>query len=559
MDPTTQPDASMPEARLFEPQGVTGLRRFGGYVDEEFLPQLSGGKAIKVYREMADNDSTVATVLLAFTALTRKVRWRVEPADETPEAEEWATFLEQCLKDLDHAWEDFISEVLTFLVYGWSWFETIYKLRRGPDQKDVRYRSAYNDGRYGWRKFSPRAQESWEQWDFDAEGNTLGMTQSGAPDYASRYIPSAKSIHFRTSVAKNNPEGRSLLRGGYRSWWYVKRLQEIEAVGIERDLTGLPVLEVPQALMAASRTAEQTALYNQLTAMVTRVRRHEREGVVLPTSEYTTADGTTIKTGFRFSLLSTGGRRALDLRPAIESYQRDIARTFLADFVFLGSTPNGSRSLADNKTDTFDAALSGFLDIIEETFHRQATSRLMALNGVPVELYPRLKHLPLEKPELESVGKFVKELTVAGALVPGPKLERFLRDLGDLPQEDPGLVDDHPLPVGDEEVRAAAAPGLAPPTVAESVQDTALNGAQVTALVDVLERTAAGKLPRATAIETVVVAFRVPREVAERLVGEVGRGFAPAPDAAPASTPAPAPAEVEEPEDDEGDDLEGED
>jgi hypothetical protein len=541
MDPLTQPDAPLLDEHLFDQRGVTGLRRFGGYVDEELLPALSGGKGIRVYREMSDNDSTVATVLLAFTALTRKVRWRVEPANETPEAAEWATFLEECIKDLDHAWEDFLSEVLTFLPYGWSWFETVYKLRRGPEQKDPRYRSAYNDGRYGWRKFAPRSQDSWERWEFSEQGDTVGMWQSGAPDYVSHFLPSSKSLHFRTSSAKNNPEGRSLLRGGYRSWWMLKRLQEIEAVGIERDLTGLPVLEVPAALLASAetRTAAQPALYNQLTAMVTRVRRHEREGVVVPSSEYTTAEGVLIKTGFKFSLLSTGGRRALDLRPAIEAYQRDIARTFLADFVFLGSTPNGTRSLADNKTDTFDAALSGFLDQIEETFHRQATSRLMALNGVPPDLYPRLRHVPLEKPELESVGKFVKDLVVAGALVPGPKLERHLRDMGDLPQEDPGLVDDHPMPVGDDDVRPdVPAPGEPPQVGAESVQDTALNGSQVTALVSVLESAAAGKLPREVAVATTMLAFRVARADADALVGEIGQGFVPA--APPAAEPPPA-------------------
>jgi hypothetical protein len=33
--------------------GVTGIKRTGGYIDEEFLPALRGRKAIEVFREMS--------------------------------------------------------------------------------------------------------------------------------------------------------------------------------------------------------------------------------------------------------------------------------------------------------------------------------------------------------------------------------------------------------------------------------------------------------------------------------------------------------------------------
>jgi hypothetical protein len=34
--------------------------------------------------------------------------------------------------------------------------------------------------------------------------------------------------------------GRSILRNAVRSWWLLKRIQEHEAIGIERDLPGFP-------------------------------------------------------------------------------------------------------------------------------------------------------------------------------------------------------------------------------------------------------------------------------------------------------------------------------
>jgi hypothetical protein len=57
---------------------------------------------------------------------------------------------------------------------------------------------------------------------------------------------------------------------------------------------------------------------------------------------------------------------------------------------------------------------------------------------------------------------------------------------------------------------------------------TALNGAQVAALVDVVSQVASGALPRATGVEIIVASFPVTREDAERIMGNVGRGFKPA-------------------------------
>lgn len=53
---------------------------------------------------------------------------------------------------------------------------------------------------------------------------------------------------FRTESVKDNPEGRSILRNAYRSWYFKRRIQEIEAIGIERDLAGLPVIHAPERL-----------------------------------------------------------------------------------------------------------------------------------------------------------------------------------------------------------------------------------------------------------------------------------------------------------------------
>jgi phage gp29-like protein len=57
--------------------------------------------------------------------------------------------------------------------------------------------------------------------------------------------------------------------------------------------------------------------------------------------------------------------------------------------------------------------------------------------------------------------------------------------------------------------------------------DTALNGAQVTAMLEIVAQVARGELPRETGVELIVSAFPVDKPTAERIMGQVGRGFQP--------------------------------
>ena len=64
----------------FKPQGVSGLRRYGPYIYEEFLPELRWPQAGKIYQEMSDNDAVIGAILYLAEMLIRGVEWRVEPA-----------------------------------------------------------------------------------------------------------------------------------------------------------------------------------------------------------------------------------------------------------------------------------------------------------------------------------------------------------------------------------------------------------------------------------------------------------------------------------------------
>ena len=505
-------------ATELEPIGRPGLRQWGGYVSEERHPKLIGTRGPRTYREMLDNSAIIGAALWAIETLLSGVEWREEPADESDEALRWADFLRECRTDMEHGWQQLIREALSCLGYGWALVEPVYKVRRGPDDSDPRYRSMHSDGRIGWRRMQLCAQESLQRWEFASDETLLAMEQRTETGFSAR-IPMERALLFRVRAPRNNPEGRSLLRNAYRSWYFAKRLEEIEAIGCERDLAGLPVAELPPEYMMGSATADQKALLADLKTLVQQVKRDEREGLIIPASEYTPPGATAaIKTGFAFRLQSAAGSRQFDVDRVIRRHESRILMTFLAEFMLLGTEPQGTRSLADSKTSMFAASLGAVLGALAEIINGQGIARLMQLNAVPRELWPRLVHGDIEAPDPDVFARSVLALVNAGVLVPTPADERHVRQQMGLPAPD----------THDEEPDALPDAGdVAPATGAETVADTALNGAQVASLVEIVRAVAAGQVPRDAAQAIIAQAFRVTAAQADAMLGEAGRGFVP--------------------------------
>lgn len=404
--------------------GRIGQRRYGGMIYEEFLRELRGKKGIEVYSEMADNDDVVGAILFAIEMLVRQTDWNVEPGGSTAKDKEAAEFVESCMHDMQDTWIDTISEILSFLTYGWSFHEIVYKRRMG-NTKNAKTKSKYNDGLIGWQKLPIRAQETLFQWEYDEEDNLLGMTQMPPPNYNIYTIPLTKALLFRTKSRKNNPEGRSVLRNAYRSWYFKRRIQEIEGIGIERDLAGLPVMHAPEGVDIWDETIEDnTKMKAGLEAMVRSIRRDEMEGVVLPH-------------GIELELLSSGGTRQFDTNAIINRYDTRIAMTVLADFIFLGHQQAGSWALSSDKTELFAIAIGAFLDIICETFNSQGIPALIDINGqhfAGITDYPKMTHGDIEDVDITKLSAFIKDMTGIGVLVPDDGLEDYVRQVAHLPE-----------------------------------------------------------------------------------------------------------------------------
>lgn len=410
--------------------GAPGLDQNAGYVFEEFHPALKGIQGMRIYEEMSANSATISAALYAIEGFLRRVEWCVEPAIKgDPAAEAEAEFVESCMEDMDVPWSDMISDALSMLQYGFCLSEIVYKYRKGPNTNVGRFKSKFNDGRLGWRNISMRKQTTIAKWEIDKDtGEILGAYQNIPNGPNQVYIPMSRALLFRTRPYANNPEGRSILRGAYRSWHFAKRLEEVEAIGVVRSLANLPKIELPPRLLSPNANADEVAIRNQFKQMGALLAKDQLSYVLMPAEE----DENGRKTGYKFSLLGASGQQ-MSTDPVIRRYDARMLMSLSAEFLIVGLGSTGSFAMAAEKSSNFRSSIERFSDIIQDQLNI-AIQRLMQVNGVPPELWPELEHKPVSEIDIKDLGLFLSQAGVGKFITPTFETENELRDRLDFPE-----------------------------------------------------------------------------------------------------------------------------
>lgn len=424
------PKYNLPRKQALGTVGTSGLEHSGGEVTIDPLKSLHGEKGIKLYHEMATNSSVIGSVRFLIRNWITQADWIVKPVDATPKALETAEFLESCMYDMSHSWEDFIGDALTMIDFGWAYCEVIYKMRRGDSGTDPRTHSRYTDGKIGWQRIPLRGHLSWWSWEIRND-RLVGMVQNDTDNgNGNVLIPIEKAVHFRTENTYGNPEGRSLYRNAVLDWYALKRVSEYELIGIERDLTGMPVMRVPLEVLEDGSDANTTVL-PYLETIMAQIKRDERGYAILPPK----VDENGQPTGYEFELMASPGKHQIDTTAVRSQYRANILQSVLAQFLEFGVAQHGSFSLSDSATNNFAMALGGLMDNITSTINKQAVEPLMRMNQIPQELWPELCHGDLETPSLDKIAQYVSSLSGAGIDFTDPETVKQLRRYADLPDD----------------------------------------------------------------------------------------------------------------------------
>jgi hypothetical protein len=118
---------------------------------------------------------------------------------------------------------------------------------------------------------------------------------------------------FKTGNNSDNPFGVSPLRNVYLAWKYISAIEELEAINIQKDLSGVPLLTLPAQYMSSEATPEQKAIYEEFKRMGRNIQSGAQSCIVLPSS----VDPDTRQKLFNVELLSLDGKRGFATKESI--------------------------------------------------------------------------------------------------------------------------------------------------------------------------------------------------------------------------------------------------
>lgn len=401
--------------------GVSGLNRFGPKIYEEWHRELLDRKGMLAYREMRDNEPILWTLLRLYKLLALQAEWRAKSPSDKPEAVRWAEHVEKSMRSMSRmTWTQFIEDALTFMDFGFFFGEEVYEV----DEET---------GLLKWKKISSRSQETLDGWVYDeTTREVLGMYQRPNTQPAA-VIPRAKALHLVYGYERENPEGRSALRGAYLPYKEARELRRFEGIGFERNVAGMPIALVPPEMLTGTATDDDAATITKIKKLLWQIRLDERMGVVFPGKFKSNGD----PSGYELGFASVNGSQAFGaLDAAITRREARMAMTLHGEFIMLGmqgSKSPGSYSMHSDKTNHLGMAVDSVLDVVEDGLNQQSVPRLMRYNGVPKEYWPRIEHGDIETENLTEVMNYVTGLFNIGVDLSDEDTQRFLKKLGNLP------------------------------------------------------------------------------------------------------------------------------
>ena len=405
--------------------GNTGLNLKGvsGKVDEDLSKLWKGKKKKDFISEMKANDPYVNAWVNAKNAIALKPDWVVKPKDvtkNTEKAKEYSELISDMLfKDMSTSFNSFVLNSITMAEYGFSVSEIVLKKRLGKTD-NPNTSSLYEDGLFGIAKLAPRWQNSITKWDIDNNGNIENLYQRGDNFTNDVKIPYKKVLHFVMNGYNGNPEGESVLRGTFVSYYNKKNIERIQRETFERGFSGILDIQVPpRYLSKRNNTPEGMEVRRNLEAFMKNVKQGKEAGIIRPFSK-----------DFAIELIQGKTGTGLDPDKMIERYNTEIVLCLLSDSFMGKSKVYQGASGEQTKTKIYKSFIGIILDEIKEQVNKKLIPMIFEINNLDEGLMPYLDYGNLDDLDLQAISWFIQSVAKnCGPLItPTYELNNYLLD-----------------------------------------------------------------------------------------------------------------------------------
>lgn len=334
----------------------------------------------------------------------------VDPVAE--EALRLAQWLENVLFDeMNTPWTSLIGRMGMYKFHGFSLHEWT-GIRR-------------EDGTIGIASVQNRPQVTIEKWDLDRSGELQGVIQRIPLDGKEEYLPRWKTVYVvDDELADGDPQGVGLFRHSAQKVVQLQRLEQLEIIGFETDLRGIPVTRAPleeirDALKNETLTAEEaTAMLAPLDQFMRGHTKNKALAVRLDSAVHRGLDANGAPSSvpkWDVSLLTGDSQGHEAIRIAVEGKQREIARVAFAEGFLLGGDGGSNRALGEEKSRFLSDFANSTLTDIANALNMDLVRPLWELNGYPKELRPTLRFEAVSVEDVVRVAEMLDKMGKAGA------------------------------------------------------------------------------------------------------------------------------------------------
>jgi len=399
--------------------GVRGLKHRTGIIYDEWKQEFrTWSRAVKQYLEMRDY-YVIATMLDAVKLPLLKAPFATEPAvAKTPGDLAAAEWLHTAMQRMHRqTWASHAEDMLSCIEFGWSVSEIVLEKRE--------------DGRFWPRNIDPRGQDTLERWTFDLDvrDEVTEMVQRDPNTNELIQIPLSKCVHTTFRGRKGNPEGHSILMSLHWPYRMLKDFEIFEGIGIERDVGGMPVAELPEGNISDQ---DEDDLEEALKGM----RRDENEYLITPPGVKINPYGSSSK--------------MYDIGAVIERKKKEILMRMFAQFLMLGMEQVGTQALVRGSQDFFNLAIGAIQESVVQAWNQQLVPYLFSFNYFEgMTEYPQIVWMPPGKVDIGSLMATLNQAAGAKIFTPTDIDEDHLRELiswPELPDEERGQPRDAEMP-----------------------------------------------------------------------------------------------------------------
>ena len=420
------------------PFGVSGSTAYLGehYDDiEERNAKLVGERKYETYINILANVSVVAASVRYFLNLTARPNWTFTAADGDTDSKYAKLATEMLLEDPDTSWHRIIRRMALYRFYGFSLQEFTVRRRE--------------DGVITLADISNRPQISIRKWNYHPDRQRILSVEQEAPITGERYvIPRSKLLYVVDDTISDAPTGLGLLRHIVAATEALKKYEQLEGIGFETDLRGIPIGRAPLtrlAQMVKSGQISETQRLDIEAPMRAFLKGHIKTpelGLLLDSNPYHSMDEAnrpSTQKQWDMELLYNTSTSLEALARAIQRLNREIARVLGTEQLMLGEDIAGSFALSTDKTQSFILLVEGGLKEMRYAVKQDILNMLWALNGYPIEMMPTPQTESVSYQDIKDIAEALSKLATAGVPLQAddPAMQEFreLIGLSPMPQD----------------------------------------------------------------------------------------------------------------------------